>query len=131
MTCSGDFSSRAMPRSPKPDWRRRYSASSCCSRPRGRRVEGWLRLWLPRRLSGRVRAMELAAEAAVDDAVRRFRAAVRASIDQFKNVQPSRGQVRRSEEQIGLTSSALRALVWQPLEEQLSGIKRAYIAPDG
>jgi CHAT domain-containing protein len=81
--------------------------------------------------SGQVTAIDLGEATGIDEAVDRFRAAVRGSIDQFKEIAPSRIQVRRSEEEIGLTSSALRVLVWQPLEKQLSGITRVYVAPDG
>jgi tetratricopeptide (TPR) repeat protein len=81
--------------------------------------------------SGQVTAIDLGDAKGIDEAVQQFRAAVRGSIDHFKSVEPSRGQIRRSEEEIGLTSSALRELVWQPLEKQLSGNKRVYVAPDG
>jgi tetratricopeptide (TPR) repeat protein len=81
--------------------------------------------------SGQVTAVELGEAKGIDEAVERFRAAVRGAIDQFKEIAPSRVQMRRSEEQVGLDSSAVRELVWQRLEPQLSGIKRVYVAPDG
>jgi tetratricopeptide (TPR) repeat protein len=81
--------------------------------------------------TGQVSAIDLGDGKTIDSAVRAFRAEVRAAIDQFKTIEPSRGQIRRSEEQIAETSSALRELVWQPMEKQLTGIHRVYVAPDG
>lgn len=81
--------------------------------------------------SGKVLAVDLGAETAVDEAVRHLRTKVRDSIDRFKSMQPSPHQIRVSEDEIGIASSALRKLVWQPLETHLVGIKRVYVAPDG
>ncbi len=81
--------------------------------------------------SGKVAAIDLGEAAAVDEAVSEFRAAVRESIVQFGSVVPSRGQLRRSETEIAALSSQVRALVWQPLEKQLEGVRRVYVAPDG
>ncbi len=81
--------------------------------------------------SGEVTAVDLGDAREIDAAVERFRGAVRGAIDQFKEIAPSRVQMRRSEEQVGLASSTVRELVWQRLEPQLAGIKRIYVAPDG
>ena len=81
--------------------------------------------------SGQVTAVDLGDAKEIDTAVEHFRAAVRGAINQFKEIAPSRVQMRRSEEQVGLASSAVRELIWQRLEPQLSGIKRVYVAPDG
>jgi tetratricopeptide (TPR) repeat protein len=68
----------------------------------------------------------------IDEAVRRFRAELGKVIVPFRDgVQPSDTQLRRSEEQLALVSSALRERVWKPLETQLSGVRRVYVAPDG
>jgi CHAT domain-containing protein/Tfp pilus assembly protein PilF len=80
---------------------------------------------------GELTAIELGGAEAINNAVAQFRAEVRGAIDQFKAVDPSMGQIRRSEAQIAASSSTVRELVWQPLEKQLSGIKRVYVAPDG
>jgi CHAT domain-containing protein len=56
---------------------------------------------------------------------------MREAIDDFKTIQPSRGDVHRSEEKIAEASSALRALIWAPMEKQLTGVHRVYVAPDG
>lgn len=80
---------------------------------------------------GQVAAVDLGDAAAIDAAVGKFRAEMRGAIDDFKTVEPSRGQIHRSEERVAEASSTLRELVWQPLEKQLSGIKRIYVAPDG
>ncbi len=81
--------------------------------------------------SGQVTAVDLGEAKEIDEAVERFRAAVRGAIDQFKEIAPSRPQMRHSEEQVAEASSDLRELVWQRLEPQLAGIKRVYVAPDG
>ena len=81
--------------------------------------------------SGQASAIDLGEADAIEAAVAKFRAEMRGSIDDFKTVEPSRGQIHRSEEQVAEASSALREIVWKPLEKQLSGIKRVYVAPDG
>ena len=81
--------------------------------------------------TGQVSAIELGDAKQIDAAAQTFRDGMRAAIDQFKTIAPTRGQVRHSEEQIAESSSALRELVWQPLEKQLAGIHRVYVAPDG
>ena len=81
--------------------------------------------------SGQVTAVDLGEANAIDAAVDQFRAKVRKAIDDFKEIAPSRVQIRHSEEDVGLASAALRELVWQRLEPQLAGIKRVYVAPDG
>jgi tetratricopeptide (TPR) repeat protein/CHAT domain-containing protein len=81
--------------------------------------------------TGDVVAIDLGAAAAIDAAVEAFREAVRTSIDEFGAVQPSPARLRRSEDAIAQASSALRALVWAPLEQALSGARRVYVAPDG
>ena len=80
--------------------------------------------------TGQVSAIELGEAKAIDAAVQAFRDEIRGAIDQFKTVAPSRGEIHRSEEQVADVSSALRALIWQPLEKQLSGVHRVYVAPD-
>ena len=44
---------------------------------------------------------------------------------------PAAPQARSSEAEIATISSQLRALVRQPLEKQLSDVRRVYLAPDG
>jgi tetratricopeptide (TPR) repeat protein/CHAT domain-containing protein len=81
--------------------------------------------------TGQVTAIELGDAKTIDAAAKTFRDGMRAAIAEFKPVKPSVGQVRHSTEQIAESSSALRELVWQPLEKHLAGIHRVYVAPDG
>ena len=81
--------------------------------------------------TGQVTAVDLGDAKAIDEAVDAYRAEVRRAIDQFKTIDPSRGQIHHSEEEIDEASATLRELVWQPLEKQLSGVRRVYVAPDG
>jgi tetratricopeptide (TPR) repeat protein/CHAT domain-containing protein len=81
--------------------------------------------------NGQLTAIDLGDATVIDEAVERFRALVRRFIVKSKSVTPSDAQIRRSEEETGLTSKALRSLVWQPLEGYLTAIKRVYVAPDG
>jgi tetratricopeptide (TPR) repeat protein len=81
---------------------------------------------------GPIAAIDLGDAKTIDKAVQRFRSEMDKAILPFKNgVQPSRAQLRRSEEQIALASSALRERVWKPMEARLSGVRRVYVAPDG
>ena len=81
--------------------------------------------------SGQVSAVDLGDAKTIDAAAQTFRDGMRSAIDKFKTIKPMPGQVRHSEEQIAQSSSALRELVWQPLEKHLAGIRRVYVAPDG
>jgi len=81
--------------------------------------------------SGKVAAVDLGSAAQVEQAVGTFRTRMIESIANFGSVSPGRGNVRRSEAEVAEASSVLRALVWQPVENHLSGVKRAYLAPDG
>ncbi len=83
--------------------------------------------------SGQVSAIELGDAATIDRAVEQFRAEVRGFIDQFPSarLEPSPAQIGRSESQIALVSASVRERVWQPLEKQLSGARRVYVATDG
>ena len=81
--------------------------------------------------NGQVSAVDLGDAATIDAAAGKFRAAMRNSIDEFKTIAPTHGQIRRSEEQIAQASSDVQQLIWQPLEKPLSGVKRVYVAPDG
>jgi tetratricopeptide (TPR) repeat protein len=81
--------------------------------------------------AGQVAAVDLGEADGIDQAAKRFRMEVAGSIEKFRGVFPSRGQVRNSEREIGQASSALRGLVWKPLEKHLSGIRRVYVAPEG
>src|SRR6202040_1888311 len=81
--------------------------------------------------SGKVAAVDLGSATQVEQAVGTFRTRMIESIANFGTVSPRRGNVRPSEAQVAEASSTLRALVWQPVENHLSGIKRAYVAPDG
>jgi tetratricopeptide (TPR) repeat protein/CHAT domain-containing protein len=81
--------------------------------------------------TGQVAAVDLGDAAAIDDSIGRFRAEMRRAIDQFGSIEPSPAQIRTSENRIASESSAVRDRTWQPLENQLKGIKRVYVAPDG
>ncbi|MDP1948256.1 MAG: CHAT domain-containing protein [Nitrospirota bacterium] len=76
-------------------------------------------------------AVDLGDAAPIDAAIRQFQSGMQAAIERFKSVTPSRGQVRKSEATLAEASSALRKLVWQPLESHLTGVTRVYVAPDG
>jgi tetratricopeptide (TPR) repeat protein len=82
--------------------------------------------------SSTVSATDLGDAAAIDRAVAEFRLGVRAFIDDADaGLEPSPAKIRRSEGQIAESSSKVRGLVWQPLEKQLAGVRRVYLAPDG
>jgi CHAT domain-containing protein len=81
--------------------------------------------------TGKVTAVDLGSAAAIDDAEQLFRSRMRAAISSFGGVEPSINQVRDSETTAAQASSALRALIWDPVEKNLTGVKRVYIAPDG
>jgi tetratricopeptide (TPR) repeat protein len=80
---------------------------------------------------GATAAIDLGEAAPIDEAVDRYRGAVRASIDDFGPASPSLKQVRESEALIAEASAAVRALVWAPLEKALGDAQRVYVAPDG
>lgn len=96
--------------------------------------------------SDEVAAVDLGEAKQIDEAVRQFRQNVSEFIEQWKynvSVTPSAAQLRKqqsenregpgvlSETRTALASSALRALVWEPLEKNLTRIKRVYLAPEG
>ena len=81
--------------------------------------------------AGEVEAVDLGSSDAIDNVVEAFRAKMIDSINAFGVITPSRGQVHRSENGIAQASSALRTLIWQPVEGRLAGVKRVYVAPDG
>jgi tetratricopeptide (TPR) repeat protein len=81
--------------------------------------------------SGKVAAIDLGTAAEIEEAVGTFRSRMIESISEFGSISPSKINVRRSEAGVDEASLALRALIWQPLESHLIGLKRAYIAPDG
>ena len=81
--------------------------------------------------SAQVLAIDLGDAGTIDSAVRDFRSAMDSSIEQFETVQPSRSQTRRSEAWVDGFSTVVRELIWRPLEKNLTGIKRVYVAPDG
>ena len=81
--------------------------------------------------TGDVSAIDLGPSTPIDQAVSTFRTQMIESISNFGSVAPSRGTVRRSEAELAEASTALRALIWQPLESHLASVNRAYLAPDG
>lgn len=81
--------------------------------------------------TGKLTAVDLGSAAAIDDAEQIFRNRMRTAISLLGNVLPSMKQVHDSEAAAAEASSALRALVWDPMEKNLVGVKRAYVAPDG
>jgi tetratricopeptide (TPR) repeat protein len=80
---------------------------------------------------GKVAAVDLGSASQVEEAIAAFRKQIIESIADFGSVAPSRASVRRSEAEVAEASSAVRALIWQPVESYLSGVKRVYLAPDG
>ena len=81
--------------------------------------------------TGEVTTVDLGSAAAINQDVQMFRARIISAISNFRSLQPSQHEVRDSESGIADSSSALRSLVWQPLEKQLAGVKRVYVGPDG
>lgn len=81
--------------------------------------------------TGRVTAVDLGSAAGIDDKEQLFRSRMATAISLFGGVEPSMKQVRDSEAAAAEASSALRALIWDPVEKNLTGVKRVYVAPDG
>jgi CHAT domain-containing protein len=95
---------------------------------------------------GRVGVVDLGPAEAIEQAVERYRSVVRAFIVQWKanaGMAPRPRDLRQqvsedpsdpgvlSETRTALASVELRKLVWDKLSEQVKGLERVYIAPDG
>jgi len=76
-------------------------------------------------------AIDLGEVTLIDAAVGQIQQRMRILIDQSKQLAPSRKQLRQSEAELAEISSTLRKLIWEPLEANLKGINRVYVAPEG
>ncbi|MCB9740289.1 MAG: CHAT domain-containing protein [Deltaproteobacteria bacterium] len=73
-----------------------------------------------------VQRIDLAAAAAVDAAIERFRAAVAGVEEALRR----KRLVAKAEADLSKAAAALHALVWAPLEPALAGATRGYLVPD-
>ena len=78
-----------------------------------------------------VAAIDLGEVTPIDAAVAQIQQSMRRLIEQSKQMTPSRKQLRQSEAELVEAAATLRTLVWTPLESQLKGVKRVYLAPEG